>query len=97
MVICFCEMSYLYWIKHICKYEQLLYSVSMFIWIDNGKYITAITKSLYVFSLFGKHRWFSIDTENDMDTENDFESNINNILRILLIYLIDFLDLISSK
>ena len=29
-----------------------MYSVNMFIWIDNGKYITAKSKCLYVFSLF---------------------------------------------
>ena len=37
----------------------------------------------------------SIDTENDMDTENEFENN--NILRIFINILDDFLDFISSK
>ena len=47
------------------------------------------------FSLFGLHGWFSIDTEIDMDTENDFKNN--KILQIFIYILGDFLDLISSK
>ena len=35
------NQAYMYVFKHT---EQLLYSVNMFIWIDNGKYITAINK-----------------------------------------------------
>ena len=40
-------------------------------------------------------RGFSIDTENDIGIENDFENN--NILRIFINILDDFLDLISSE
>ena len=38
--------------------KQLLYSVNMFIWIDNGKYITAINKKFIHFFLFGYHGYF---------------------------------------
>ena len=37
----------------------------------------------------------SVDTENDMDTENNFENN--NMLRIFINILDDFLEFISSK
>ena len=67
----------------------------MYIWIDNGKLLKLSTKRLYIFYLFGKHEWFSMDTEINMDTENDFENN--NGLRIFINILDDFLDLISSK
>ena len=61
----------------------------MFIWIENGKYITAINKKILRFS-FWITRMISIDTENDMDTENNFE---HNILRIFMNIRDDFLDL----
>ena len=45
----------------------------MFIWIDNGKYFTAINKKLILF-FFIRITRMSIDNENGMNTENDFES-----------------------
>ena len=67
----------------------------MFIWVDNGKYITAINKKCICFFFILITRMIMIDTENDMDTENNFENN--NILRIFIKILDDFLYLISSK
>ena len=60
----------------------------MFIWIDNGKYITAINKKYKGFLYLDKQIIFD-------DTENDFESN--NILPIFINILDYFLGLISSK
>ena len=61
----------------------------MFIYIENGKYITAMNKK------FDYMDDFRLILKNDMDTENDFENN--KILRIFINILDDFLDLISSK
>ena len=55
----------------------------MFIWIENGKYITAINKKFIHFFLIWITRMILIDTENDMDTENNLENN--KILWILWI------------
>ena len=65
------------------------YSVNMFIWIDNGKYITAINKMFMRFFF----NWITRMIFDD--AENNFENN--NILRIFINILGDFLDLISSK
>ena len=57
----------------------------MFIWINNGKYINySYKQKVYTILLY---------LDNTDDTENDFENN--NILRIFIIILDDFLDLIS--
>ena len=57
----------------------------MFIWIDNRKYINySYKQKVYTILLY---------LDNTDDTENDFEKN--NILRVFIIILDDFLDLIS--
>ena len=44
----------------------------MIIWIDNGKYITALNKKFIHFFFI----WITqIDTENEMDAENDLDNN----------------------
>ena len=45
--------------------------------------------------MFSWYGWFSIDPENDMDTENELEKN--NVLQIFINILDDFLDLITPK
>ena len=45
--------------------------------------------------MFIRYWWFSIDPENDMDTENELEKN--NVLQIFINILDDFLDLITPK
>ena len=59
----------------------------MFIWIDNGKYFTAINKKLILF-FFIRITRMSIDNENGMNTENDFE--ITTFCELSLIYLMIF-------
>ena len=66
----------------------------MFIWIDNGKNITAINKKFIRFSLDYTDD-FRLILKNDIDTENDYQSN--NIFGIFINILDDFLDLISSN
>ena len=67
----------------------------MFIGIDNGKYIAAINKKfICCFFYLDNTDDFRL-TDNDIDTENNFENN--NILQIFIDIVDDFLDLISSK
>ena len=43
------NQAYMYVVKIM---YQLLYGVYMFIWIDNGKYVTVINKNVYIFILY---------------------------------------------
>ena len=54
----------------------------------NGKYITAINKSLLIFFFIWIIRMIFVDTENDMDTINNFEKQ--HFCRFLLIFLLIF-------
>ena len=65
----------------------------MFIYIDNGKYITAINKKLTRFFFSSITRMIFDWYWKTNDTEIAFENN--NILRIFINILDDFLDLIS--
>ena len=54
----------------------------MLIWIDKGKHIKAINKKFIHIFFIWISRMIFVDTENDMDTDNDFENN--SILRIVI-------------
>ena len=75
-----------------CVLYIYICSVNMFIWIDNGKYITAIKrKFIHFFFIWIFTDDFRLILKNFIDPEKDFE-----ILRIFINILGDFLDLISS-